>query len=567
MPTARRCTKSARRRIGGRRPRPVRRPPARALAVVGCLLAACRGEPAAEAPIQTDGQLDEWGSALRHEAPQERMGEAPVSVRAIRVADDPVALHLALELDRSINVQGLRGALLLALDADGDPASGSTAFGRSGVDVVLSFTRLLRDDGAPGAGLSIAQGVGAWRPDPTRPDEALTPSDELDGYALGLGFEPRHASDRIEIRLDKRSLAALGEAGSASAVGGTVVVVDSAGRVARVGPGFDHRLRARRALPSRAPGIPEPASPPGLRLVSWNVSRDNMLVRPEPFRRILAALAPDVVLLDEVPAAAREADVRVLLPDPRDGSWSTHLGTSGSRQRGAIAVRRGVLLGVAELARVALPDSVRAHLGRPASADLEEVRADLAGAGVPVAGAWLEVEGRLVLLATLDLVCCGNAADAPEDRIRRIQADAIHEALRRALASRPGVAAVVVGGDFNLVGSTAPLDIARRGLDPASGDLVSARALQLDGTTTATWTGFRGPFPPGRLDYVLFSPSALQADRAFVFETGDLSPEELAARALVATDSDRASDHRPIVVDFAWRGPPRPSRSAPREPS
>ncbi len=41
--------------------------------------------------------------------------------------------------------------------------------------------------------------------------------------------------------------------------------------------------------------------------------------------------------------------------------------------------------------------------------------------------------------------------------------------------------------------------------------------------------------------------------RAFVLETVDLSAESLERHGLDVSDSERASDHLPIVVDLAWR--------------
>lgn len=170
------------------------------------------------------------------------------------------------------------------------------------------------------------------------------------------------------------------------------------------------------------------------------------------------------------------------------------------------------------------------------------------------------MRGRRLLLVTLDLVCCGNRADAIQDRIRRMEASYINRAVRRALkdAAADGreADAVIVGGDFNLVASHTPLDLAASGLGPDGADLVPVYALQLDGRSSATWDGGWGQFPPGQLDYVLFSDTTLEVRRAFVLETRDLASAWLGRHGLDGTESERASDHRPIVVDFAWREQP-----------
>ena len=73
------------------------------------------------------------------------------------------------------------------------------------------------------------------------------------------------------------------------------------------------------------------------------------------------------------------------------------------------------------------------------------------------------------------------------------------------------------------------------------------------GRSSATWDGGRGQFPPGQLDYVLYSAATLDVRRAFVLETTDLSSRWLERYGLDVSDSERASDHRPLVVDFSWR--------------
>jgi endonuclease/exonuclease/phosphatase family metal-dependent hydrolase len=162
----------------------------------------------------------------------------------------------------------------------------------------------------------------------------------------------------------------------------------------------------------------------------------------------------------------------------------------------------------------------------------------------------VDVAGARVLFVALDLACCGGMADV-EDRLRRIQADAVRAAMARALDDAD-VAGVVVGGDFNLVGSTVPLDILRAGLAPAGGGLEPVYALQLDGRSTATWRQ-RGPFPPGRLDWLLHSPGTLDVARAFVFEAADLTEAALRSLDLTVDDHTRTSDHLPLVVDLRRR--------------
>jgi len=111
-----------------------------------------------------------------------------------------------------------------------------------------------------------------------------------------------------------------------------------------------------------------------------------------------------------------------------------------------------------------------------------------------------------------------------------------------------GVDAVLVAGDLNLVGSRAPLERLAAGLDPAGGDLVVARALHPDGRDGWTWSAPRSAYTPGRLDYMLSSPSSLRVAAAFVLDTADLSPAVCARHGLEPGDARAASDHLPIVA-------------------
>ena len=81
-------------------------------------------------------------------------------------------------------------------------------------------------------------------------------------------------------------------------------------------------------------------------------------------------------------------------------------------------------------------------------------------------------------MMSADLVCCGNSAGSPRDRVRVIEAEAINAAAAAAAAGLDGWPPILVGGDFNLVGSLTPLSTAAAGLAPNGGDLADVYALQ-----------------------------------------------------------------------------------------
>jgi len=111
----------------------------------------------------------------------------------------------------------------------------------------------------------------------------------------------------------------------------------------------------------------------------------------------------------------------------------------------------------------------------------------------------------------------------------------------------------VIGGDMNLVGGRAPLDVIASGTDVDGSDLAIAAPLQLDGRSTVTWSDAGTPFVPGRLDYLLYADGRLELVGTFVLDTAKLAPKWLKAHDLRESDTMEVSDHFPVVLDLAWR--------------
>jgi endonuclease/exonuclease/phosphatase family metal-dependent hydrolase len=150
-----------------------------------------------------------------------------------------------------------------------------------------------------------------------------------------------------------------------------------------------------------------------------------------------------------------------------------------------------------------------------------------------------------------DLQCCGGSADGWQEQRRRVEARIIHRAIRLALV-RGTVSGVVLGADLNLVTGGAPLDTLLQPLDRIQGALAATAPKHLTGSQDWTWRGVDSPFPPSRLDYVLYSARTLLVRRSFVLETEDLTPDHHRGLGIDASTSQHLSDHRPVIVDFAW---------------
>ncbi len=141
----------------------------------------------------------------------------------------------------------------------------------------------------------------------------------------------------------------------------------------------------------------------------------------------------------------------------------------------------------------------------------------------------------------------------PADRLRRVEAAVLRDRIRETLRGG-GVDAVIVAGDYNLVGTPDPVDIVAAGSDTDGSGLLVAQPRRLDGLSMATWEQRGDRFTPGRLDYVLVGDAALSILRSFPFHSGDLSRRWRVHHGLDAETSPRATDHLPIITDLRWTG-------------
>ena len=169
-------------------------------------------------------------------------------------------------------------------------------------------------------------------------------------------------------------------------------------------------------------------------------------------------------------------------------------------------------------------------------------------------GAVILNPGREVLVITNHPKCCGYQGTS-EDVKRITQAtDAINNlALFRAGQKGANLVAykdvpVVVVGDWNLVGSTTPLDL---WLSPNPPDMKRELVVNQVGDEASTWAAHDGlDFWPGVLDIFIRSRGLLFPRQVVGLHTSELNAGELAALGLQAGDSD-ATDHRMVIADLA----------------
>jgi endonuclease/exonuclease/phosphatase family metal-dependent hydrolase len=282
-------------------------------------------------------------------------------------------------------------------------------------------------------------------------------------------------------------------------------------------------------------------SPVAMRLVTWNIGANSVAPpargaldieassRPSAFARVMRALDPDIVCLQEYtrPPASAAALFDVVRPLGQGRHWQAFnalgnvlLSRYPLRDRSERRLRFRLSQRAHAIARVDVPDSI-------AAVDPVVVCTHLQSGG-------------------------GSANEG----FRTRHSEAI---LRDAQARlRPGaaLAPLIVMGDLNAVEGSVPYLLARVSDGASSPALSDARPAHNGvGPERYTWRDDSQRYAPGVLDYILFSRGVFTVRNALVLNTMSLDRVALPAFGLRRGDTmrDAASglyDHLPVVVDL-----------------
>jgi endonuclease/exonuclease/phosphatase family metal-dependent hydrolase len=295
---------------------------------------------------------------------------------------------------------------------------------------------------------------------------------QISPYAIGLVFAPTTASREFEVRVDKPNTKQ---------------------------PRCSFELEKTGAF----------------RVVSWNVQLGSLLDKTRCGHRILKALQPDVLLLQELDSDDTPENLRQFLHEALGNTWNVLMSEPNGKERHHKL--RSAIASTFPLEEVAIK-----KLGT-----LKAVRANA------------EIEGTTIQFLSLHLRCCGGpTGEAEEQRQREAKI------IRRA-AKSPKSKASIIAGDWNLVGTNKPLQIV------TSSDFEVVDALQPDGALCATWANTNSPFTPGRLDWMVFNGKKIQLSNSFVLDSSDFDVETLTKYSLRRDDTANLSDHLPLVADFS----------------
>ncbi|MEM6684340.1 MAG: endonuclease/exonuclease/phosphatase family protein [Bacteroidota bacterium] len=168
-----------------------------------------------------------------------------------------------------------------------------------------------------------------------------------------------------------------------------------------------------------------------------------------------------------------------------------------------------------------------------------------------------------LLFTNAHLSCCGADASR-QDQVDQYAAFMLDAKSAGGLINLPENTPFVYGGDLNLVGSAQQLETLKTGniqntatygqggfLDWDDTELKEENCLQADIRMNYTWRSDSQVFPPGKLDFMLFSDFTLTAEKSFVLQTELMSTARLTSYNLQQNDTGTASDHFPVVTDFS----------------
>ncbi len=431
-----------------------------------------------------------------------------------------VWLRFAPQMRPTQAIQAAPYTTRIRIDADMDartgtpiayPRTGDEAIGvqPQGVDLLIEFSPVNEL-----GGVGIGVGVQAFGPNGL--ERPLGHSD------VGMACLPTHSSEQYELRLDRfgRESGVLPESGTIEVV---VDQVDASGTtlwwekyVVELPARADELQLADLKMPAKEPGA--------VRVMSANVLFSSPLKEPAAFKRLLDSARPEVILYQEWFRTER-ALVEQWLTRYAGEDWSLHF--PDERAGVAIATNLPILARYDEV----LPPSGE---GRPARA----------------CAALIQTDAGELLAISVHLKCCG-AAGGEEDLTRIDQARAINAFVDWVHGQHPD-AMVVIGGDFNLVGSHTPLEVMARGLGINGDDLDAVEPAVLGDSTLVTWVDEKSRFAPGRLDWLLYDDSRSALGHAFMIDTRVLSDSSLETMGLERGDSG-SSDHLPMLVDLMRR--------------
>lgn len=482
------------------------------LALIGVLLQQVLLGQAAS--IVIDGCFDDWGPSLTSftDSPGSVSG---VDILSLQVSNDDEHLFLKLVVDTELDlIDGeVPHDLYIQIDTDNDPTTGfSLQGGTFGSEL----------------GIHLMARSAFYN---------VQPFSTVDLHDIGYKQGPTVTSDTFEIALDRSAVPdGLNPLFPSSTI--RILVREAGGdEMPDTGSSFSYTFD-NTSIPISPITLDAPLSS-DLRTVVLNTENDGLLdaARLASFERMLKSLDPEVIGFSEC-YSTTASDVKSLLD-----AWIP-LGTVD----GWFVLKDDFELITAS--RWPMIDSW------PMVTRQFPVLLDL-----PIS------MGTDLLFTNAHLSCCSNNSGR-QDQVDEYAAFILDAKTPGGLVDIPFGTPMIYGGDLNLVGWEQQLntlltgdiqDVATWGvggyLDWDNTDLTDSKARLTHEALTYTWENLGSSYPPGRLDFLIYSDAVLNLDKAFVLNTQSLPASDLAFYGLASSDSPNASDHMPVVCDFSMLEP------------
>jgi hypothetical protein len=457
--------------------------------------------------IAMDGGFDDWTDIAGWTDPTGPEGS--VDLLEMKATHDAEYLYVYLRLGADIDLTDVLYPhnLFLLIDADMDAATGFTPRPGFGSELGIDFNGLFAYyDVVPATTVNFSE-IG-FHPAPTVTSSEFEIALQRD--AVPDGVHPLFPQDTIRLLLRETN-------------GGDFLP--------NAGIDFVYAFNDSETPPTEPIGLNRP-SLPVVRSCAYNVLGNGLVNgnRQPRFERIVKAIDADVYLFSECGNTSATQVKDLLddwLPTGTAEGWHTH--------------KDGDLVTAALWPLLETWNEVTKQA--PVLVD------------VPLA------LGGPMLFINSHLSCCANDAG------RQDQVDEMMAWIRDETAPGGAVAQgtpIVYAGDLNLVGYAQQLETL------LSGDIVQTNAYGVgalpdwDGTAWAdalprqthdpfsyTWRDDgNGNYPPGRLDFLLYSDAVLSLEQGYILRSEGLPADVLNESGMLANDTGGASDHFPVVCDL-----------------
>ena len=466
---------------------------------------------AQSAAITLDEDFNDWTPGLAsYTDPVDAPGG--IDLLDMQVTNDADWLYIKFTMDQEVDVTDniIPHDLRIYLDTDNDPGTGF--FQQSGYGSELCV--LLKEHYAwfdvPSPGVQVGLADFSFRIAPTVSSDTFELAIRRDAQPNGIDDLFLGDSVRILIR-----------------------EANSNDRMPDSGTVFSYTFDETAVNPIVLTDLNK-ADPDHIRIVAYNVYANGLINagRVDNFESIVTALGPDIIGYSEcgnTSSAQAKALMDAWIPLGTEDGW--YVDKAGDR---------------ITCSKWPITDSWSLSAQFPVLIDLPSIY------------------GADLLFTNSHLSCCANDASR-QNQVDQYVAFILDAKTPGGAIDLPLFTPFVYGGDLNLVGFSQQLTTLITGniqdtgtygpggpLDWDGTDITDQIARQSDKRMAYTWRNdSEGAYPPGRLDFQMYSDAVITMEKAFTLQTEVMSPARLALSGLDNFDTGDASDHFPVVVDYS----------------